>query len=221
MKKGILIILLVLMVLSCGTSKKVTLPDKDIKIENETVFFKNEKYTGKINLKDKNSVSGFITFKDGHLDGPTELKNDKKQMYTKFNIVNNQFEGETVVKNADQGINMTVNYNNGKIVKLLGDYSKTVKYDITFVDGLANGWFESEGEKFVFSVGVLTLEEDVLTTEVKYYVNQETGDMGMEFFINGKSAGRDEKPNKVFGMEYFRIIAISSILEENSKGKDK
>ena len=78
MKKGILIILLVLMVLSCGTSKKVTLPDKDIKIENETVFFKNEKYTGKINLKDKNSVSGFITFKDGHLDGPTELKNDKK-----------------------------------------------------------------------------------------------------------------------------------------------
>ncbi|ACZ10779.1 Uncharacterised protein [Sebaldella termitidis] len=221
MKKGILIILLVLMVLSCGTSKKVTLPDKDIKIENETVFFKNEKYTGKINLKDKNSVSGFITFKDGHLDGPTELKNDKKQMYTKFNIVNNQFEGETVVKNADQGINMTVNYNNGKIVKLLGDYSKTVKYDITFVDGLANGWFESEGEKFVFSDGVLTLEEDGITTEVKYYVNQETGDMGMEFFINGKSAGRDEKPNKVFGMEYFRIIAISSILEENSKGKDK
>ena len=221
MKKGILIILLVLMVLSCGTSKKVTLPDKDIKIENETVFFKNEKYTGKINLKDKNSVSGFITFKDGHLDGPTELKNDKKQMYTKFNIVNNQFEGETVVKNADQGINMTVNYNNGKIVKLLGDYSKTVKYDITFVDGLANGWFESEGEKFVFSDGVLTLEEDGITTEVKYYVNQETGEMGMEFFINGKSAGRDEKPNKVFGMEYFRIIAISSILEENSKGKDK
>ena len=221
MKKGILIILLVLMVLSCGTSKKVTLPDKDIKIENETVFFKNEKYTGKINLKDKNSVSGFITFKDGHLDGPTELKNDKKQMYTKFNIVNNQFEGETVVKNADQGINMTVNYNNGKIVKLLGDYSKTVKYDITFVDGLANGWFESEGEKFVFSDGVLTLEEDGITTEVKYYVNQETGDMGMEFLINGKSAGRDEKPNKVFGMEYFRIIAISSILEENSKGKDK
>lgn len=221
MKKGILIILLVLMVLSCGTSKKVTLPDKDIKIENETVFFKNEKYTGKINLKDKNSVSGFITFKDGHLDGPTELKNDKKQMYTKFNIVNNQFEGETVVKNADQGINMTVNYNNGKIVKLLGDYSKTVKYDITFVDGLANGWFESEGEKFVFSDGVFTLEEDGITTEVKYYVNQETGDMGMEFFINGKSAGRDEKPNKVFVMEYFRIIAISSILEENSKGKDK
>ena len=221
MKKGILIILLVLMVLSCGTSKKVTLPDKDIKIENETVFFKNEKYTGKINLKDKNSVSGFITFKDGHLDGPTELKNDKKQMYTKFNIVNNQFEGETVVKNADQGINMTVNYNNGKIVKLLGDYSKTVKYDITFVDGLANGWFESEGEKFVFSDGVLTLEEDGITTEVKYYVNQETGDMGMEFFINGKSAGRDEKPNKVLGMEYFRIIAISSILEENTKGKDK
>ena len=221
MKKGILIILMVLMVLSCGTSKKVTLPDKDIKIENETVFLKNEKYTGKINLKDKNSVSGFITFKDGHLDGPTELKNDKKQMYTKFNIVNNQFEGETVVKNADQGINMTVNYNNGKIVKLLGDYSKTVKYDITFVDGLANGWFESEGEKFVFSDGVLTLEEDGITTEVKYYVNQETGDMGMEFFINGKSAGRDEKPNKVFGMEYFRIIAISSILEENSKGKDK
>ena len=221
MKKGIFILLLVLMVLSCGTSKKITLPDKDIKIENETVFFKNEKYTGKINLKDKNSVSGFITFKDGHLDGPTELKNDKKQMYTKFNIVNNQFEGETVVKNADQGINMTVNYNNGKIVKLLGDYSKTVKYDITFVDGLANGWFESEGEKFVFSDGVLTLEEDGITTEVKYYVNQETGDMGMEFFINGKSAGRDEKPNKVFGMEYFRIIAISSILEENSKGKDK
>ena len=221
MKKRIFIILLVLMVLSCGTSKKVTLPDKDIKIENETVFFKNEKYTGKINLKDKNSVSGFITFKDGHLDGPTELKNDKKQMYTKFNIVNNQFQGETVIKNADQGINMTVNYNNGKIVKLLGDYSKTVKYDITFVDGLANGWFESEGEKFVFSEGVLTLEEDGITTEVKYYVNQETGDMGMEFFINGKSAGRDEKPNKVFGMEYFRIIAISSILEENSKGKDK
>ena len=221
MRKEIFIILLVLMVLSCGTSKKITLPDKDIKVENETVFFKNEKYTGKINLKNKNGVSGFVSFKDGHLDGLSELKNDKKQMYTKFNIVNDKFEGETVVKNADQGINMTVNYNNGKIVKLLGDYSKEVKYDITFVDGLANGWFESEGEKFVFSDGVLTLEEDGITTEVKYYVNQETGDMGMEFFINGKSAGRDEKPNKVLGMEYFRIIAISSILEENTKGKDK
>ena len=221
MRKIILIILLVLMVLSCGTSKKVTLPDKDVKIENETVLYKNEKYTGKINLKDKNGVSGFISFKDGYLDGPTELKNDKKQMYTKFNIVDNKFEGETVIKNADQGVNMTVNYNNGKIVRLLGDYSKSIKYDITFVDGLANGWFESEGEKFEFSDGVLTLEEDGLTTEVKYYVNQETGDMGMEFFISGKSVGRDEKPNKVFGTEYFRIIAISSILEENSKGKDK
>ena len=45
--------------------------------------------------------------------------------------------------------------------------------------------------------------------------------MGMEFFINGKSAGRDEKPNKIFGMEYFRIIAISTILEANMQGKDK
>ena len=221
MRKGIFIIVLVLMVLSCGTSNKITLPDKDVKIENETVFFKNEKYTGRVELKNKNGVSGFVSLKDGHLDGLTELKNDKKQMYTKFNIVNDKFEGETVIKNADQGIDMTVNYNNGKIVKLSGDYSKSIKYDITFVDGLANGWFESEGEKFDFSDGVLTLEEEGITTEVKYYVNQETGDMGMEFFINGKSAGRDEKPNKVFGMEYFRIIAISSILEENSKGKDK
>ena len=221
MRKGIFVILMVLMVLSCGTSNKITLPDKDIKIENETVYFKNEKYTGKVDLKNKNGTYGFISFKDGYLEGPAELKNDKKQMYTKFNIVNNKFEGETVIKNADQGVDMTVNYNNGKIVRLLGNYSKDVKYDITFVDGLADGWFESEGEKFTFSDGVFTLEEDGVTTEVKYYVNQETGDMGMEFFINGKSAGRDEKPNKVFGTEYFRIIAMSSILEENSKKKDK
>ena len=221
MRKIILIILLVLMVLSCGTSNKITLPDKDIKVENETVFFKNEKYTGRINLKDKNGVLGFISLKNGHLDGSTEIRNEKKQMYTKFNIVNDKFEGETVIKNTDQGINMTVNYNKGKIVRLLGDYSKDVKYDVTFVDGLANGWFTSEGEKFVFSDGVLTLEDDGITTEVKYYVNQETGDMGMEFFINGKSAGRDEKPNKIFGMEYFRIIAISTILEANMQGKDK
>jgi hypothetical protein len=221
MRRGIFIILVVLMILSCGTSKQITLPDKDIKIENETVFYKNEKYTGKVTLKDKNGDSGFISFTNGYLDGASEIKNDKKQMYTKFNIVNDKFEGETTIKNADQGIDMTVNYNKGKIVRLLGDYSKDVKYDITFVDGLANGWFESEGEKFVFSDGVLTIDEDNIITEVKYYVNQETGDMGMEFFINGKSAGRDEKPNKVFGMEYFRIIALSSILEANMKGKDK
>ena len=221
MRRGIFIILVVLMILSCGTSKQITLPDKDIKIENETVFYKNEKYTGKIALKDKNGDSGFISFTNGYLDGASEIKIDKKQMYTKFNIVNDKFEGETTIKNADQGIDMTVNYNKGKIVRLLGDYSKDVKYDITFVDGLANGWFESEGEKFVFSDGVLTIDEDNIITEVKYYVNQETGDMGMEFFINGKSAGRDEKPNKVFGMEYFRIIALSSILEANMKVKDK
>lgn len=218
MRRNLLVIILLLMVISCGISKNINLPDKDLKIDKGEVFFKDKKYTGKLILTDE--YTGFVTLKDGKLEGTSEIKNDKKNSYTKFTIINEKFEGEVIIKNKDQNLDMTVNYDNGKIVKLLGEFSDGVEYDLTFVNGLANGWFQNGGEKFLFSDGMLSITEEGLTTDIKYYINQESGDMGMEFYIDGKSIAKEEKPNKVFNIEYFKLLVISSLLESNIP-KDK
>lgn len=220
MREKLFVVILALMLISCGISKNINLPDKDLKIDKGEVLFKDKKYTGKLNLAGKYGYLGFVTLKDGKLEGTSEIKNDEKNLYTKFTIINNKFEGEVIVKNKDQNLDMTANYSSGKLIRLSGDFSEGVKYDLTFVNGLANGWFENGGEKFLFSDGMISISEDDFTTDIKYYVNQETGDMGMEFYIDGKSVAKEEKPNKVFNIEYFKLVAISSVLESNVP-KDK
>ena len=82
MKRYLLAIMLILgLVISCGGSKDITLPNKNVKIEGDVLTFKGKPFTGniKMNLADKmDGYAGAMSFKDGHLDGLTDLKNDKE-----------------------------------------------------------------------------------------------------------------------------------------------
>ena len=214
MKKLLFVILLILSIVSCGVIK---LPNKEIKVDNNVVTFHGKPYTGKIDFGTKSGNSGFVNLKDGQLDGMTEIINKEKKFSMKFNVIEGKFDGELVIKNESQNIDMTVSYSKGKIIKLTGDFSKEMKYNLTFKDGLANGWFESNGEKFTFTNGITSITDGNIKADVKYYINQETGNMGMESFINDQSMGKKEMPNKIFNIEYFKMLTLSSILESNTK----
>ena len=101
MKKILFLIVLMLGLVSCGTPKEIALPNKNIKVENGAITFKGKPYTGKIkmNLSDKvQGYSGFLSFKDGHFDGLSEIKNEKQKMHIKFTVLNGKFEGEVISK---------------------------------------------------------------------------------------------------------------------------
>ena len=93
MKRILLIILLITAILSCKDSKELTIPDKDLSYKDGVVLYKGKAYTGKINVKKLNDKEqfeeGFVTLKNGHLDGITELKNEKVGTYFKFNVKDN------------------------------------------------------------------------------------------------------------------------------------
>ena len=91
MKRYLLMLVLILgLAVSC-MPKEVTIPNKNLKYEKGEitykgkaykgiVTYKGQPYTGKIktNLKDKVGTGweGFLTLKDGHLDGVTEIKKE-------------------------------------------------------------------------------------------------------------------------------------------------
>lgn len=215
MKRLLFVTLLILNIVSCGVPKDIMLPNKKVTVDNGIVNFNGKPYTGKINLGTKKETSGFVTVKNGQLDGLTDVDNKSKKISMKFNVVESKLDGELVIKNEDQKIDMTVSYSKGKIIKLIGNFSENIKYNLTFKDGLAHGWFESGGEKFTFIDGITSLTDGNIKADVKYYINQETGNMGMESFINGESMGKKEMPNKIFNMEYFKMLALSSVSESN------
>ena len=216
-----LIILAIKLVGSNSDTKTIKLPNENIQIKDGRIFFKDKEYTGTLKLSKKIGYKGFVNIKNGDIDGDSEIQNDQKSIYAKFKIVNNIFEGEIIAKNKDQNLDMIVNFDNGKIVKLLGKLSDETQYDLVFIDGLANGWFENAGERFTFIDGITSVSENGITSNIKYYVNQETGNMGMEMSIDGKVLSKEEVPNKVFNVNYFKLLATSSIIESNVVSKKK
>ena len=106
MKKILFLIILMLGLISCGAPKEIALPNKNIKVENGAITFKGKPYTGKIkmNLSDKvQGYSGFLSFKEGHFDGLSEIKNEKQKMHIKFTVLDGKFEGEVISKMPQMG----------------------------------------------------------------------------------------------------------------------
>ena len=75
MKKLLLIFLTYLLVLTCSNSRTVKLPDKNLEIKDNTVYYKNELYTGIISGTDRNNNSARFKaeIKNGIVDGKVEL----------------------------------------------------------------------------------------------------------------------------------------------------
>ena len=214
MRKILFLLLIPLMLLvSCSKIKEVGLPNKKIKVDNGKVYYKNELFTGKVKVGRKGQYNGFASFTDGELSGETDIKG--KAMNIKFTVENGKLQDEFLLKNEEDNINMILNYENGKIVKIVGSFSRDENYDLTFTDGLADGWFENGEDRFEFQDGITSYINEGVRLDIKYYINQETGDMGMEFFVAGESVAKNEIKNTMFSMDYVKLMILSIISESN------
>ena len=93
MKRGILLTvlmsLLMVVVSYGGTPKELETSNKSLKYENGTVTYKGKPYTGKLvtSLEDKAiGYEGFITLKEGHLEGQTKMSSKKSKEEYEFNV---------------------------------------------------------------------------------------------------------------------------------------
>ena len=215
MKRYLLAILLILgLVISCGGSKDITIPNKNVKVDGNVLTFKGKPFTGniKMNLADKmDGYAGAMSFKEGHLDGLTELKNDKLKQQVKFTVVDGKFDGELIMKDPSQRTDMTLDIKNGVIVKYLADIQGIYKYDLNFVNNLANGTMEAQGQKFEFKDGIAKGPQG---EEVKLSLDPATGDMTIEALVNGKVVQKQTMPN-VLTPQFLEAYIFSAIATTN------
>lgn len=184
MKRYLLMLVLILGLVSC-MPKEITLPNKNLKYEKGEVAYKGkvykgivtykgQPYTGKIktNLKDEISGwSGFITLKDGHLDGMTELKNRTGEQ-AKFNVTDYKFDGEYSAKLEKMGeVHAVFKSGRPESTKInLSFGGMDVKQDFTIdEEGRVNGEMEANGNTVVFKEG--TADFNGMT--MKLYLNEE------------------------------------------------
>ena len=94
MKKILLIFLTYLLILTCSNSKPVKLPDKNLEIKENLIYYKNTLYTGEITGKDlsNNSASFKTSVKNGKIDGKIELLADDIDYY--YSISDDKLNGE-------------------------------------------------------------------------------------------------------------------------------
>ena len=215
MKRYLLAILLILgLVISCGGSKDITIPNKNVKVDGNVLTFKGKPFTGniKMNLADKmDGYAGAMSFKEGHLDGLTELKNDKLKQQVKFTVVDGKFDGELIMKDPNQRTDITLDIKNGVIVKYLADVKGIYKYDLNFVNNLANGTMEAQGQKFEFKDGIAKGPQG---EEVKLSLDPATGDMTIEALVNGKVIQKQVMPN-VLTPQFLETFIFSAIASTN------
>ena len=215
MKRYLLAILLILgLVISCGGSKDLTIPNKNVKVDGNVLTFKGKPFTGniKMNLADKmDGYAGAMSFKEGHLDGLTELKNDKLKQQVKFTVVDGKFDGELIMKDPNQRTDITLDIKNGVIVKYLADVQGIYKYDLNFVNNLANGTMEAQGQKFEFKDGIAKGPQG---EEVKLSLDPATGDMTIEALVNGKVIQKQVMPN-VLTPQFLETFIFSAIASTN------
>ena len=215
MKRYLLAILLILgLVISCGGSKDITIPNKNVKVDGNVLTFKGKPFTGniKMNLADKmDGYAGAMSFKEGHLDGLTELKNDKLKQQVKFTVVDGKFDGELIMKDPSQRTDMTLDIKNGAIVKYFADIQGIYKYDLNFVNNLANGTMEAQGQKFEFKDGIAKGPQG---EEVKLSLDPATGDMTIEALVNGKVVQKQTMPN-VLTPQFLEAYIFSAIATTN------
>ena len=161
MKRGILLTLLMsllmVVVVSCGgTPKELKLPNKAVKYENGALTYKGKPYTGKIvtSLADKVSgYEGFITLKEGHLEGQTKISSGKNKEEYEVNVKDGKFDGQYIAKTPEIG-EIAITSEAGALKAMKTAMTNGLKQDLTFdAAGLANGTMEMGAQKFVFKDG--------------------------------------------------------------------
>ncbi len=94
MKKILLIFLTYLLALTCSNSKSIKLPDKNLEIKNNIVYYKNEPYTGEVTGTDSsnNSAKFKAQIKNGLVEGKVELLASDIDFI--YNISDSRLNGE-------------------------------------------------------------------------------------------------------------------------------
>ena len=160
MKRRILLTVLMsllMVVVSYGeTPKELEIPNKAIKYENGTITYKGKPYTGKIvaSLEDKAiGYEGFITLKEGHLEGQIKITSEKNKEEYEINVKDGKLDGPYTAKTPKIG-EITIISEAGVLKAMKTDMTNGLKQDLTFdVTGLANGTMEMGDQKFSFKDG--------------------------------------------------------------------
>ena len=97
MKKLLLILLTYLLVLTCSNSRTIKLPDKNLKIIDDIIYYKNEAYTGILSGTDINNNSARFRaeIKNGIVEGKVELLASDIDFI--YNISGEKLNGESSV----------------------------------------------------------------------------------------------------------------------------
>ena len=192
----------------------ITLPNKDVKIVEDVLLYKGSSFTGNIIINDEeqnDGYSGIMSFKNGHLNGLTELKKDIENQHVKFTVADGKFDGELIMKDIKQRTDIVLDIKNGAVVKYLADVQGAYKYDLSFVDNLANGTMEAQGQKFEFKDGIAKGPQG---QELKLTLDPESGDLTMEAMVNGKVAGKQTIPN-VLTPQYLETFIFRAVTMTN------
>ena len=212
MKRILLIILLITAILSCKDSKELTIPDKDRSNKEGGVLYKGKAYTGKINVKKLNDKEqfeeGFVTLKNGHLDGITELKNEKVGTYFKFNVKDKRLEGEYILEHPKIG-DLTMSFQDGLLKRLNGKFPNDIRQEfIIDKNGNVNGILKQDGQELEFKNGLA--DEEGL--KVKMYIDKETGQkLITEVYEDNKVVSKGEAVI-LFSIKDFEEVLLPEIV---------
>ena len=206
MKRILLIILLITAILSCKDSKELTIPDKDLSYKDGVVLYKGKAYTGKINVKKLNDKEqfeeGFVTLKNGHLDGITELKNEKVGTYFKFNVKDKRLEHPKIG-------DLTMSFQDGLLKRLNGKFPNDIRQEfIIDKNGNVNGILKQDGQELEFKNGLA--DEEGL--KVKMYIDKETGQkLITEVYEDNKVVSKGEAVI-LFSIKDFEEVLLPEIV---------
>lgn len=212
MKRILLIILLITAILSCKDSKELTIPDKDLSYKDGVVLYKGKAYTGKINVKKLNDKEqfeeGFVTLKNGHLDGITELKNEKVGTYFKFNVKDKRLEGEYILEHPKIG-DLTMSFQDRLLKRLNGKFPNDIRQEfIIDKNGNVNGILKQDGQELEFKNGLA--DEEGL--KVKMYIDKETGQkLITEVYEDNKVVSKGEAVI-LFSIKDFEEVLLPEIV---------
>ena len=201
MKRAILLTLLMsllmVVVVSCGgTPKELKLPNKAVKYENGALTYKGKPYTGKIvtSLADKISgYEGFVTLKEGHLEGQTKISSGKNKEEYEVNVKDGKFDGQYIAKTPEIG-EIAITSEAGALKAMKTAMTNGLKQDLTFdAAGLANGTMEMGAQKFTFKDG-----KSPVTGQANAFVSlkyiKETNSVSTEVTQGGNVVQKEDNP---------------------------
>ena len=200
MKRRILLTVLMsllMVVVSYGeTPKELEIPNKAIKYENGTITYKGKPYTGKIvaSLEDKAiGYEGFITLKEGHLEGQTKISSGKNKEEYEVNVKDGKFDGQYIAKTPQIG-EIAITSEAGALKAMKTAMTNGLKQDLTFdAAGLANGTMEMGAQKFVFKDGKAPVAGHADSfVSLKYM--KETNSVSTEVTQGGNVVQKEDNP---------------------------